>query len=207
MGRNLVNSLAMTKAGCTIALGLVSLPLASHASPAAKVPAPVGEEKLSLDGTWLFTTDPDQAKLESGGWTAMQVPGNWDAHPDFLHHKGKGWYRRSFEAPEGWRGKSVRIRFEAVYHDAEVTLDGTVLGTHSGGYTPFEFDVSHLLKYGESNTITVMADNSYGRGAWWHWGGISRSVSLLANNDIRIVRQHIRAVPDLEAGTARISIQ
>lgn len=173
----------------------------------AKTQATAGEEHRSLDGAWLFTINPKFDAADETVWTNVTVPGNWDALPQFSRHRGKGWYRRTFEVPQSWKGKSIRLRFEAVYHDAEVTLNGTVLGTHSGGYTPFEFDVTKHLKYGEENSVTVMADNTYGRGAWWHWGGISRSVNLLANNDVRIVRQHIRSTPDPDAGTAKISVQ
>ncbi len=190
-----------------MAFGLSAVALFALPAAHAKTVATAGEERESLDGKWQFTIDPAALDKPAAGWTVVTVPGNWDALPEFSTHKGKGWYRRTFEVPESWKGKAVRLRFEAVYHDAEVTLNGKVLGTHSGGYTPFEFDVSGALNYGGENTVTVMADNTYGRGAWWHWGGISRSVNLLANNDVRIVRQHIRSEPDLETGTAKVIVE
>ncbi len=81
------------------------------------------------------------------------------------------------------------------------------MGSHFGGYTPFEFDVAGKLNYGGTNTVVVCADNTYHRGAWWPWGGISRSVELIANNDARIVWQHVRTEPDLTAGTARVFVR
>ena len=94
-----------------------------------------------------------------------------------------------------------------MYHDATVTLNGKELGSHIGGYTPFEFDVTDVVKLGATNTVTVCADNTYRRGAWWHWGGISRSVTLIANDDARIVWQHIRDRTGLRGGHGKIFVR
>jgi beta-galactosidase len=161
-----------------------------------------GELRQSLDGAWQFTTNASAAT-----WDSITVPGNWDTLPAYSTHKGKGWYRREFVAPAEWQGKHIRLKFDAVYHDATVTLNGKELGSHNGGHTPFEFDVADVVKLGATNTVMVCADNTYRRGAWWHWGGISRSVTLIANDDARIVWQHIRSEPDLEAGTAKVFVR
>lgn len=161
-----------------------------------------GEWQQSLDGMWQFSTNAALIKCDT-----IIVPGNWDTHPAYSTYIGKGWYRRDFTVPKDWAGKHIRLHFDAVYNDATVTLNGKELGAHSGGYTPFEFDVTGELKLGETNTVIVCADNTFRRGAWWHWGGISRSVSLIANNDVRIVWQHIRTEPDLSVGTAKIFVR
>lgn len=161
-----------------------------------------GERQQSLNGQWQFTTN-----AAASTWDRINVPGNWDTLPAYATHKGKGWYRREFVAPADWSGKHVRLKFDAVYHDATVTLNGQELGSHNGGYTPFEFDVTDVVKLGATNTVTVCADNTYRRGAWWHWGGISRSVTLIANDDAHIVWQHIRAEPDLKGGETRIFVR
>jgi beta-galactosidase len=172
---------------------------------AANVP---GETRLSLDGQWRFTIDEAlSAAPVTPAWDTQTVPGNWDLSPQYSKHRGTGWYSREITPPADWKGKRVRLRFEAVYHAAQVTLNGEVLGEHIGGYTPFEFDVTDKLKLGAANTLLVRADNDYRRGAWWAWGGISRSVDLIANGDARIVFQHIHAEPDLAAGTARIAVR
>ena len=160
-----------------------------------------GQWQQSLNGQWQFTTN-----AAATTWDSITVPGNWDTLPAYSTYKGKGWYRREFIAPADWRGKHIRLKFDAVYHDATVTLNGKELGSHFGGYTPFEFDVTDVIKLGATNSVTVCADSTYRRGAWWHWGGISRSVTLVANNDARIVWQHIRTEPDLAAGTAKVFV-
>lgn len=186
---------------------LLLLNLTQALNGASESPS-TGESRFSLDGQWHFTIDPETAsEKDSGRWDRISVPGNWDMLPAYSKHCGKGWYRRSFKVPEYWKGKRIRLKFDAVNHDAEVSLNGSVVGSHEGGYTPFEFDVTGALDYDGENTITVCADNTTGRGAWWHWGGISRSVSLIANNESRIVWQHIRTEPDLRAGSAKVFVK
>jgi hypothetical protein len=163
-----------------------------------------GEVNQSLDGVWRFTTNVSNPP-ES--WVDMTVPGNWDSTPEFSTYVGVGWYRRTFTPDPALQGKSVRLHFGAVYHEAEVFLNGASIGTHIGGYTPFEFDVTGLLNFGQPNEITVSADNTYKRGAWWPWGGISRSVQLTGNNPVRLVFQHIHGDPDLAAGTAAVFVK
>lgn len=161
-----------------------------------------GQQELSLNGQWQFSTNAAAAK-----WDSITVPGNWDTLPAYSTYEGKGWYRREFVAPADLSDKHIRLKFDAVYHDAVVTLNGKELGGHSGGYTPFEFDVTDVVKLGATNTVAVCADSTYRRGAWWHWGGISRSVTLIANDDARIVWQHIRTEADLKSGEAKIFVR
>ena len=163
-----------------------------------------GETSQSLDGVWRFTTNVSNPPAS---WVDMTVPGNWDSTPQFSTYVGVGWYRRTFTPDPALQGKSVRLHFGAVYHEAEVFLNGASIGTHVGGYTPFEFDVTDKLIFGQPNEITVSADNTYKRGAWWPWGGISRSVTLIGNNPVRLVWQHIHGDPDLAAGTAAVSVK
>ncbi|SDT49439.1 glycoside hydrolase family 2 TIM barrel-domain containing protein [Jiangella sp. DSM 45060] len=159
--------------------------------------AVAGEEVVSLDGEWSFRTDP------AADWDTMTVPGNWDVHDRYANHRGKGWYQRGFETPPVADGERVRLHFGAVYWDSRVWLNGELLGEHHAGYTPFEYDVTDLLEPGE-NVVLVEADNGFGQGAWWPWGGISRSVSLVTTADVRIDRQEVVAVPDLGLGTAAV---
>lgn len=173
----------------------------------AVLPGFAAEERRSLDGLWAFTIDPQKLERPGSEWDTLPVPGNWDTFNAYAQHVGRGWYRREFTVPAAWRGRRVRVQFDAVYEKADVSVNGTPLGRHEGGYTPFEFDVTPHLRWDGPNTLTVSADNTYRRGAWWAWGGISRSVELVANADVRLIWQHIRTEPDLGRGTAKVMIE
>lgn len=173
-------------------------------SQSLKIDDRQGEWAQSLNGAWQFTTNFDPSPEQ---WHPIKVPGNWDSTEHHQDFQGIGWYRRQFTPDASLKGKKIRLHFGAVYHEAEVFLNGKRLGKHIGGYTPFDFDVTAHLHFDQANTLTVRADNTYQRGAWWPWGGISRPVQLIGNRPIRIIWQHIHAEPDLKSGTAIVSVK
>ena len=56
------------------------------------------------------------------------------------------WYQRSFTVPRQWKGKRVLLHFGAVDWQAEVWVNDLKAGVHTGGYAPFSFDITDLLK-------------------------------------------------------------
>ena len=64
------------------------------------------------------------------------------------------WYQRTFAVPKAWKGRRVLLHFGAVDWQADIWVNGIKAGTHTGGYTPFSFDITEALTPGE-NTLTV----------------------------------------------------
>lgn len=172
----------------------------------------IADSHLSLNGIWRFSANEFSGSqqfltADYSKWDNIAVPGNWDTTGKYSDYSGKGYYQREFIVPDTFSGKHLRLKFDAVYHHAKVWLNGKLLGEHTGGYTPFEFVVTEKVKFNEVNSLVVMADNTYQRGAWWAWGGISRDVKLIADNDLRIVYQHISAIPDFERGVVTFTLE
>ena len=143
-------------------------------------------------------------------WNSLKVPGHFGMLNQYANYSGKAWYRRKVNLPIDWKkaeDERIRIRFEGVYHLAKVYLNGTYLGDHQGGFTPFEFDVTDQLNYTGENVIAVEANNDYTVGATWNWGGIIRDVNLIRTSDIRVKYQYIHAEPDLTSRRANYTIQ
>ena len=87
-------------------------------------------------------------------------------------------YEKNFDVPAEWEGKRILVEFEGVYKNASVSLNGKELLFHPYGYTGFFVELKGL-KYGEQNTITVLADNSKLPNSRWYSGaGIYRPVWL-----------------------------
>lgn len=115
----------------------------------------------------------------------MQVPGDWNTQDDRLFfYEGTVWLKRSFLA-EPTNDYRTLLYFGAVNYDCRVWVNGKSAGHHVGGFTPFNFDISDLLKKGE-NVVIVKVDNK--RHAedvptlifdWWNYGGITRDVKLV----------------------------
>jgi hypothetical protein len=102
-------------------------------------------------------------------------------------------YTKSFEAPDEWRDKTVRIEFEGVYRDATVYINGDFAGHEANGYAAFVIDADPFLRFGETNTITVEA-RVHRDSRWYTGGGIYRPVHLLVDDPVHIAIDGTSAV-------------
>ncbi|WP_066631859.1 glycoside hydrolase family 2 protein [Labilibacter marinus] len=169
-------------------------------------------QQTSLNGAWDFFASNNKTEYEvlanyNIEWDKITVPGNWDTQDAYAEYIGKGYYQKEFKVSSSWKGKQIRIKFGAVYQTSKVWVNGKQLGVHFGGYTPFEYNITDVINFGKPNTVLVMADNSYKRGAWWAWGGISRDVTLTANDDVHLIYQHISAIPDFNSNKVRFVLK
>ena len=64
-------------------------------------------------------------------------------------------YRRTFDVPSAWKGKKVLLHFGAVDWKADVWVNGIKVGSHTGGFTPFSFDITGALQSKGDNTLLV----------------------------------------------------
>ena len=119
---------------------------------------------LNLNGPWAFAFDPGLSGAERGLPTGngfdreLVVPfcpeSALSGIADVDFHPGV-WYRRTVRVPEDWTGR-VLLHVGACDHDSRVWVNGRQAGWHSGGFTPFALDVTHLLGRGD-NTIVIEA--------------------------------------------------
>ena len=163
-------------------------------------------------GTWLYRADPSDVGQSQGwwqnaaatdGWTPVTVPNAYNAGDlSTLSNTGYvGWYRRDFTLPAhafaSYVPASARqwiIRFESVNYRATVWLNGRLVGSHTGAYLPFEFD---LRPQPGVNRLIVRIDDRRGQAdlppvgdTWWNYGGLLREVYLRTAQraDIQLVQ-------------------
>ena len=116
---------------------------------------------------------------------SMNIPGDWNTQDDKLFfYEGTVWFKRSFS----WHPSSDRrtiLYFGAANYDTHVYVNGSHVGHHIGGFTPFNYDVTDLLKDGD-NVVIVKVDNKRRVENiptlifdWWNYGGITRDVLLV----------------------------
>ena len=126
----------------------------------------------------------DIVEYSFDGSPTMAIPGDWNSQDAKLeNYEGTVWLRQQFNAaPKD--GKRYLLYFGAVNYEAHVYLNGKKLGSHKGGFTPFQFDVTGKLLKGQ-NTLIVKADNTRHQDDiptvstdWWNYGGITRDVLL-----------------------------
>jgi beta-galactosidase len=170
-------------------------------------------EEISLNGTWNFALDSTKSGL-AGKWfdrgfpakhtRSVTVPHTWNVEPGSELYAGAGWYEREIAIPQSWERRTVRLRCDAVYHDAMVWVNGEKAGDHSGaGYTRFFVDITRYVKPGRANRIVVRADNAPSRRSipflrsfdWPNDGGIIRSIAVIATQTPAIDYLHVRGLP------------
>jgi len=136
---------------------------------------------------WLLNDQWRFAALKNGSTLAHALEAQWSevALPhDFLiwNHEElyaniDGWYRRTLEMPQAWLDKDVILRFDGVYMDCDVLLNGEVVCTHHYGYTAFDAALTGKLHAGE-NEIMVHVRHQSPNSRWYSGAGIFRDVTL-----------------------------
>ena len=180
-------------------LMVIALALASACAFAAEIPLPEHPrpdweraEWMNLNGEWDFGFKPDKFDRK------ILVPFGWGCKLSGVKDEGDiGYYRRSVTVPSAWKGKRVFVVVGAADHTTTCTFDGEELGVHSGGYTPFEFELTDFVKWGEAQTLSFkvwdpsakVAQNGhylYGKQGYGNARGIWQTVYLEARGDVYI---------------------
>ncbi|NEE04635.1 beta-galactosidase [Phytoactinopolyspora halotolerans] len=122
-------------------------------------------EWLCLNGTWEFEIDQGDTGFERGLHerslsSRITVPFAPESElsgigtDDFLNAV---WYRREITVPAGWAGQRVLAHFQAIDYDATVWVNGTQVGRHRGGFTPFSLDITDTCAPGRPAVIVIRA--------------------------------------------------
>ncbi|MGE5221115.1 MAG: glycoside hydrolase family 2 TIM barrel-domain containing protein [Omnitrophica WOR_2 bacterium] len=178
----------------------------------------------SLNGEWNFKikTRPEEAtwaELDSGGWSPIQVPGNWtmqgfgkpqytnvvmpfpQAPPHVPEANPTGIYRQEFSIPETWQGRRVVLHFGGCEGVLYVYVNRLPAGLSKDARTPSEFDISDLVRQDGPNELVAVvvqwSDASFveDQDHWWQ-AGIQREVYLYSTGRPHI--QDVYAVGDLD---------
>ena len=221
----------------TLLLAAVLTSLASEVPQIANI---LGRNTTSLNGAWNYIVDVQEEgyydyRMNPYDWgffrnakpqkpedlieydfdksPTMQIPGDWNTQDQRLFfYEGTVWLKKSFtyHPKEDYR---TLLYFGAVNYEAHVYVNGQKAGHHVGGFTPFNFDVTELLKDGE-NVVIVKVDNK--RHAedvptqifdWWNYGGITRDVCLVDVKPTYIESYKLRLGPSTSPSTVCFSVK
>ncbi len=162
-----------------------------------------GRTTLSLNGAWRAIVDPfdngksgffrnekprsksDRVEYSFDASPVLNVPGDWNTQRDqLMFYEGTVWYRREFNYRKR-EGSRAFVYFGAVNYQATVYLNGEKLGEHEGGFTPFNFEATSVLRDGGNFLIVAVNNVRRPDGVpamkfdWWNYGGITGDVSLV----------------------------
>ncbi len=139
---------------------MINIPRNQHPRPDR-----LREDWLCLNGEWDFEIDNDKIGVDKEFFkrdsldSKIIVPFCPESklsgveHTDFMYSV---WYRRDISLPQEWAGKRVLLHIDACDFETTVYVNGAKVGTHKGGYTSFEFDITDYLCE-SGNYITVHA--------------------------------------------------
>ena len=109
----------------------------------------------SLNGVWGFARGAGASPEEE-----IVVPFAWETAASGVgaHWLDRATYSRRFSTPSEWAGMRTILHFGAVHHHAVVSVDGVVVGEHTGGTVHFEFDITDALADVLDHEVTVIVD-------------------------------------------------
>ena len=158
-------------------------------------------ERQLFDNGWRFHLgDVGQGKspaLAEKDWREVDLPHDWSIEGPYSSKNASGtgflpggiaWYRKTFQLPASMRGRRVSVRFDGVYRDSTVWINGARLGSRPYGYSTFEYDLTPHLRFGAaSNVLAVRVDHSVVADSRWYPGsGIYRHVWLNVTGPVHI---------------------
>jgi hypothetical protein len=167
-------------------------------------------DRQLFDNGWRFHLgDVPQGQsptLADKAWRQLDLPHDWSIEGPYSTKNasgtgflpgGIGWYRKTFTLPASARGRKVSVRFDGVYRDSTVWINGVRLGTRPYGYFTFEHDLTSHLRSGAPNVIAVRVDHSVIADSRWYPGsGIYRHVCRAApESGLPVVRERVYQVP------------
>src|ERR1051325_11576199 len=171
-----------------------------------------GRNTTSLNGQWQVIVDPYESgfynyryqpsdngyfknakpknkseliEYDFDSSSTLKVPGDWNTQSEQLFfYEGTVWYKKSFDYQRR-PDTRVFVYFGAANYFADVYLNGEKIGQHEGGFTPFNFEITKLIK-DTGNFLVVKVDNKRRRDAvptlmtdWWNYGGLTRAVKII----------------------------
>lgn len=176
-------------------------------SPRPATVAGANDPVISLNGKWQFAID----NTNKGH---IEVPGEWEMQGYFLKEGQAGIYTREFNIPEDWKGKRIKLRFDAVSSHATVWINGEKIGEHEGEFVPFEFDITRAVHVGQNQLkVTVRALTISDRlscvsqYAGHTVGGIVRKVTLFTLPDVNIADNFVTTTFDKQYNNAELHFE
>ncbi len=194
----------------------IDIPLPEH-------PRPNFEREIwqNLNGYWQFKPDTANVGLTENWQNDVEffeqkivVPFSWasPASEVKLPKVNVGWYYLVFEVenPKNWENKKVFLNFCASDFFTSVWINGQKVGDHSGGYTPFDFNISEYLKEDENKLVVRVEDEELqnrpsGKQYYGNAKGIWQTVYLEARSENYITKIHF--TPDIDKQEVTVKIK
>jgi beta-galactosidase len=179
--------------------------------------------RSSFNDGWKFhlgeSAGAQQPAFADATWTALRLPHDWaiagpfdrtlNPHTGGLPIAGVGWYRKSFRLPRGAKGRFVSVEFDGAMANAQVWLNGTLLGGRPYGYIGFGFDLTpYLRRDGAANVLAVRLAPEVDSSRWYPGAGVYRNVWLDVTGPLHVARWGTYVTtPEVSAQHATVAVR
>jgi beta-galactosidase len=171
-------------------------------------------------GTAIAPDFPDSS------WRTLQLPHDWAVELPFENspdqdvmahgykpvgggypHSSIGWYRKHLTIASSDSGRRQVIRFDGVFRDCKVWINGFYLGGNVSGYSGFSLDITDYVRYDHDNVLVVRVDATQYEGWYYEGAGIYRHVWLESFNDLHIAADGLFVHSTVEKDAAVVTIE
>ena len=196
---------------CAPASAIGTIPLPDHPRPDFQ-----RDQWLNLNGVWDFRFDGQDVGLGQD-WAgsdvdfplSITVPFPWGSPLSGVDSQADiAWYRRTIKVPTAWQGQRVFVVVGACDWLTMGWLDGKKLGSFQGGYTPFEFELTPYVKWGQDQQIVLRVDDTdhafklNGKQGYGQAKGIWQTIYLEARPAVAL--DTVQFLPDIDAKTVTV---
>lgn len=140
-------------------------------------------EKSLFNYFWSFSKHPIhvtycEVMRDLGCFAPVTLPHDWLIYDtENLYETSSGWYRKKFQI-DSLDDDLMSIRFDGVYMDSTIYINGQMVGEWKYGYTTFEMDITQAIRKGD-NEIVVQVRYESPNSRWYSGAGIYRNVWLI----------------------------
>lgn len=186
-------------------------------------------QKTPFDFNWRFHRGGAQGAevpgFDDSKWRVVDLPHDWSIEdlpgkytpfdPDAIGQVSTGfttggtaWYRKNFIVSAAEKSKRIIIRFDGVYMNSDIWVNGTFAGNHPYGYTGFWYDITDKIKFGENNVLAVRVKNEGQNSRWYSGSGIYRHVWLTIQDPLHLQTWGTYiTTPDISSARATVNIK
>lgn len=180
--------------------------------------------KILQVADWRFYLGDDrnawQKHYDDQDWQPVTVPHDWSVTQDFTKAAssgtgylpgGIGWYRAHYSLAElaVQADQVVQLRFDGVYKNADIWVNGYHLGYRPSGYSSFDFDITEMIRMAPNDdvVIAVRVDHTdLADSRWYNGSGINRPVTFAVMEEVFVDRYDVTFVTEeVVDGTAHVT--
>ena len=176
----------------------------------------------NLNGEWEYAILPkgqaEPTSFDGNILVPFAVESSLSGVQKEVGEKNELWYKRTFTVPSSWKGKDILLNFGAVDWKADVFVNDILIGSHTGGFTPFSLNITPYLNGKSTHKLVVRvwdpSDKGYQprgkqvanpEGIWYTpVTGIWQTVWLepVASSHIT----SIKAIPNIDNGVMSVTV-